>query len=433
MHSSHARNYCNAPMSVTSSQATEIASGANHNGVNSATNGTRKMYPNDLNDTLTATRLPSHAHALADVVSAIERADVPALVAALDEADTELLNDVGPLRWYKNFYHENGYTDMDRSIDKSSGEAFFNASFESDQHGGYPATLLSCLAYALMRFQSTSDPPRLSHLEPYWRDHHRAEHSRLHAAFLARTEEAAWWIRAVDRATWLKVFETLVNHPKVDVNARRTHEQIEELRHTWSFLPEDERPPDLPTDWYDDDAAIWDDQMTTWDYLFQTGHPDDDAPTWKFVADLATILARSGKLDPRHVTHNRDRNHGELQNLGGLVMSAMRLYCLERVHFEPLDALLEHVAYFPQARALQLEASSPQGVWGDDAPTATRIEEGIARTRRALLRRWCRAARRITFLARWWADARLAAYAPDGAGAKRAQQSFDAITTAVGW
>ena len=48
----------------------------------SATNGARVMYPNDLNGTLTATRLPSHAHALADVVSAIERADVPALVSA---------------------------------------------------------------------------------------------------------------------------------------------------------------------------------------------------------------------------------------------------------------------------------------------------------------------------------------------------------------
>ena len=399
----------------------------------SATNSPRTMYPNDLNGTLTATRLPSHAHELADVVSAIERADVPALVSALDEADPALLNHLGQLRWYKNFYHENGYTDMDRSVNKSGGEAFFNASSESEQHGEFPATLLSCLAYALMYFLSDQDPPLLSHMSQRWRDHHRAEFFKRRAEFLERTEEEAWWIRAVDRATWLKVFETLVNHPKIDVNARRTHEQIEELRHTWSFLPEDERPPDLPTDWYDDDAAIFDDQMTTWDYLFQTHHADDDAPTVKFMADLATILARSGKLDPRHVTHNRDRNHGELQNLGGLVMSAMRLYCLERVHFEPLDALLEHVAYFPQARALQLEASQQDGVWGYDAPTATRIEEGIARTRRALLRRWCRAARRITFLARWWADARLAAYAPDGAGAKRAQQSFDAITTTVGW
>lgn len=411
-----------SPMSATESK-----------NANSATNGTRKMYPNDLNDTRTATRLPSHAHALADVVSAIERADVPALVAALDEADTELLNDVGPLRWYKNFFHENGYTDIFRSVNKSGGEAFFNASSESEQHGEFPGTLLSCLAYALMYFKHDQDPPELSHMSQRWRDHHHAEFLKRRAQFLERTEEEAWWIRAVDRATWLKVFETLVNHPKIDVNARRTHEQIEELRHTWSFLPEDERPPDLPTDWYDDDAAIWDDQMTTWDYLFQTHHTEDDAPTVQFMADLATILARSGKLDPRHVTHNRDRDHGELQKLGGLVMSAMRLYCLERVHFEPLDALLEHVAYFPQARALQLEASQQDGVWGDDAPTATRIEEGIARTRRALLRRWCRAARRITFLARWWADARLAAYAPDGAGAKRAQQSFDAITTAVGW
>ena len=399
----------------------------------SATNVTRKMYPNDLNVTLTATRLPSHAHELADVVSAIERADVPALVSALDEADPELLNHVGSLRWYKNVYHENGYTDMDRSVNKSVGEAFFNASFESDQHGGFPATLLSCLAYALMVFQSDSDPPELSHLSQRWRDHHRTEFWKRHAEWLERTEEAAWWIRAVDRATWLKVFETLVNHPKIDVNARRTHEQIEELRHTWSFLPQDERPANLPTDWYDNDASIWDDQMTTWDYLFQTGHHDDDAPTVQFVADLATILARSGKLNLRHVAHNRERNDGELQSLGGLVKSAARLYSFKRVHFGPLDALLEQVACFPQARALQLEAAEQDGAWWVDPPVVTRIEEGIRRTRRALLRRWCRAVRLITLLSRWWADARLAAYAPDGAGAKRAQQSFDATAEAAGW
>ncbi len=33
---------------------------------------------------------------------------------------------------------------------------------------------------------------------------------------------------------------------------------------------------------------------------------------------------------------------------------------------------------------------------------------------------WRRAARLSTLLARWWADARATAYAPDGAGAQRA-------------
>jgi hypothetical protein len=44
-----------------------------------------------------------------------------------------------------------------------------------------------------------------------------------------------------------------------------------------------------------------------------------------------------------------------------------------------------------------------------------------------------RVARAHILLARWSADARLAAYAPDGAGAKRARKSFDTTAAAAGW
>ena len=244
-----------------------------------------------------------------------------------------------------------------------------------------------------------------------------------------RTDPHAWWLRCHDRETWLEVYKTLVNHTKIDVNARRTWEQVQAMRQTWSFVPEDERPPNLPTVEHDPNADIWDDQMTAWDYLFQNSTNDDDAATKKFAADLARILAQSGKLDVKHITCNRKPNDGDLQHLGSLVKGAYLIYQRDK-HFGPLDALLERVAYFPQARALLAELTAHGGT---DEPAAERIQEGIKRTRRALLPRWRRAARLSTLLARWWADARATAYAPDGAGAQRARSSFEATTAAAGW
>ena len=122
-------------MPVTRPQAAEAASGANRHGAT----GTEP-----------ASSLPSHALALADVVGALENADIPRLRAALDAADPALLNHVGPWRWYDYDARPDNQSSYNNQR-SYNGECFFDTRYMVELMGDYPQTLLSCFTVALVQ------------------------------------------------------------------------------------------------------------------------------------------------------------------------------------------------------------------------------------------------------------------------------------------
>ena len=425
-------------MPVTRPQAAEAASGANRHGAT----GTEP-----------ASSLPSHALALADVVGALENADIPRLRAALDAADPALLNHVGPWRWYDYDARPDNQSSYNNQR-SYNGECFFDTRYMVELMGDYPQTLLSCFTVALVQRcgERNGESPPASPTNPA--DHasfadltgeqqeasRRCYENQLEQAREARESRRAhremhgpidWW-SSKDKGTWLKVYEVLVNHPKIDVNVGRTQEEVEAMSQTWSFLPEEDRPA-LPTIMHMEPASLEDDTQTAWDYIFQHSHHEEVETNKVFHGQLLSILAATGKLAVEHEVKRWQDADYEIEELGNHLESALA-WVNYRKCSDPLWKLMEDPRHLPHARAVLRERKTrPDLGWVSDeladelliALTYTQAVRVTVRVRRI--------ARVHIFLARWSADARLASYAPDGAGAKRARQSFDAITTAAGW
>ena len=424
-------------MPVTRSQAAEAARGANRHGANRDA-----AHP--------VSRLPSHAYALADVVGALESADIPRLRAALDAADPALLNHPGPWRWY-----------VDECFESSNynGECFFETLYGAELMGDYPQTLLSCFTVTLVkRLAEIREPPPPSPFDPddpviaemtaedqeemrrraeeemahhlEWRERVRAHHD-LHGPI-------DWW-SSKDKDTWLKVYEVLVNHPKIDVNASRTEADLEAMSQTWSFMPKEQRPP-LPTEQNGVENSLIDDMQTAWEYIFQHSGRHDSEADRAFHGQLLSILASTGKVDAERQAIVWAPQDYEKQQLGNTLESTMCWYTSVNMDAAPLHALLEHPAFLrPAQRILADEEYDRRDLWSEYGEDHfdfldTALKGYVQRTQKVrVLARVRRIARVHIFLARWSADARLAAYAPDGAGAKRARKSFDATAAAAGW
>ena len=148
--------------------------------------------------TTTRTELPLHATALEPVVRALEDGDVPALVAALDAADADLLNHPGPSELAVRL-NRLTYSRFTSGFDFFDTHKFQLSQWEGEV-GIYPTTLLSCATVMLTTMVATGNMPRDTH--PF---------------------------RQHNTALLLKLYKVLVNHPKIDVNAVLSDEAYEAL------------------------------------------------------------------------------------------------------------------------------------------------------------------------------------------------------------
>ena len=204
----------------------------------------------------TRTRLPAHGSQLAPVVRAYEDGDFDMLQAALDAADFYVLNDPGPANIYKtSYYHEDD--DDDDYGPRETHEVYFDAHDElsKGEPGNLPTTLLSCVTWVtghILRGDYAGSGHPLAKHKP----------ERLVA-----------------------LYELLVKHPKIDVNAVLADEKFQ------ACLPypakNDGALFELTTEGYHND------RMTALDYAWRAA---SFAPSTHPQA-LLVVLVKSGKLD----------------------------------------------------------------------------------------------------------------------------------------
>ena len=373
---------------------------------------------NDANDATTATTatpVPELARALTDVVRAFENADVAAMNAALDAADPELLNRVPEVKAAE-------VIDFDPDYDVD--DAFFGVNdYQLDDYdherGHMPLNLFACATYALTagRFD----------------DHE--------------------WITKHTTDAWIAVYTALVNHPKVNVNAATEYE--DHVEHSAQLQVEVKAivagmdPKDVT--FQSSDSYIIDDCLTPLDYCITNLQerlqrlPYDavqtNAPS-RWVGVLRALLS-SGRVDVKrdHRWYNNDSyvNDGTplkaICNLRlmNVVRTVLDTYDVAVVNPPGLMRQIKEAAAHTTSQSRTQEEVQYEGNHLEQLIAAFRKRLGKEIRKKLLTKFIPRVARAHILLARWSADARLKAYAPDGAGAKRARTSFDATAAAAGW
>ena len=371
--------------------------------------------PENANDATTATPVPEPARALTDVVRAFENADVAALNAALDAADPELLNRVPEVKAAEV---------IDFDPDYSVDDAFFGVNdYQLDDYdyerGHIPLNLFACATYALTagRFD----------------DHE--------------------WITKHTTDAWIAVYTALVNHPKVNVNAANEYE--DHVEHSAQLHAEVKAivagmdPKDVT--FQSDSSYILDDCLTPLDYCITNLQerlqrlPYDavqtNAPS-RWVGVLRALLS-SGRVDVKrdHRWYNNDSyvNDGTplkaICNLRlmNVVRTVLDTYDVAVVNPPGLMRQIKEAAAHTTSQSRTQEEVQYEGNHLEQLIAAFRKRLGKEIRKKLLTKFIPRVARAHILLARWSADARLKAYAPDGAGAKRARTSFDATAAAAGW
>lgn len=362
----------------------------------------------------TVTRVPKWARALTDVVAAFEACDREALRRALDAADPALLNHIPALpegmsldhpdaaKWYRE-------------------NCFFNACTEF-RLGKRPLSLVSSAVCMLADAWSQKRP-----------QHVLSRKTGLH------------------RDEWIWVFNALITHEKVDLNARNplgSVTYVVGMRDVWNNGQTDpqwrvrEPPPEPVSEvgYFQHHAlnggglanALVDDGMRAWDYACLIRDQQRLSENGGYARNLVSVMVESGKLAFTGADvvdlmllalPNRawlDNNHMIMNLNSSLFMSA-----LPQVELGPMRTLF-----------FTVETSGWQSplrpTWWNQAIWYMRLhmrEHWKVLCRKQLLGcvRWI--ARAHILLARWSADARLTSYAPGGAGFERAQRSFAEAAT----
>ncbi len=197
-------------------------------------------------ETLTQTWVPRYARALTDVVRAFEDCNVRKLTEALDAADPALLNrhpKVQYAPWIHNRISANGW-------------CFFNA-WGVALTGENPLSLLSCATWVLVNH--IYDPNNLVG-------------------------------RANDRNDFLEVYEVLVNHPKVDINAHTPY--VDYCRERQRLLAECDLRCCAPGT-----CRHIDDCLPAFDYALEALVNQDREEDCCYLQAVVAILVRSGKLN----------------------------------------------------------------------------------------------------------------------------------------
>jgi len=354
----------------------------------------------------TITRVPKWARALTDVVAAFEACDEHALKKALDAADPALLNHIPAVP-------EDMPLDDPRAVKWYRENCFFNACTEGAL-GKRPLSLVSSAAYMLAHT---------------W--------SKRHA--LKR-------VTGYHRDVWISVFQTLIEHKKIDLNAHRAFVQyIPVLRRG----PVDARPPSR---WArrvsnvatavsfggfpghlaqsDGERAFDDDGMRAWDYACRIRDVERHTENGGYARNVVSVMAQSRKLAP---------NTDDLADLFMLALPARPPVVPGYLFMDNRDFVcLLNQAEIPALRGL-FRIVNTDAYLMDDVPyrrqAVLHMRVNMATRWRTLQRerllgcvRWI--ARAHILLARWAAAAREASYAPGGAGFERAQLSFVAASQA---
>ena len=360
------------------------------------------------------TPVPEPARALADVVHAFESADVAALNAALDAADPELLNRVPHISdaGFCPTTIQDGQAMTRHEFDEPCYK-FGEASFFGVQHedfddwdpffGQVPLNLVACATFVLTeeRFDQTE------------------------------------WITKHTDDEWVAVYSALVNHPKVDVNAATVYEDFVAQSDQICMEVKAQHVGDIVF------CQIFDDCLTPLDYCLLNLHqrlaalPYDAVQTHaskRWVGVFHALLS-TGKVD-------LEREHHFYQNdaylSAGAPMGAicfMRLPHVTQTAFDLYDAEVLNPSGCLERCSMRISTWPAEHKGDYQEQMRQAAKKCLSKeARKFILTKFIPLVARVhIFLARWSADVRLKTYAPDGAGAKRAQQSFDATAAAAGW
>ena len=209
------------------------------------------------------TKLPEYGQSMGAVVQAYEDGDVGALQKALDEADPVELNSQGPA----NIFIEPEGHKMDDDDDDYAvlpHHVYFEAHEVLDDYlpGCLPTSLLSCATWVTGNiFRGATN--RLKE-----NDHPFLKHSKKRL---------------------LALYNVLVNHPKVDVNAVLSKEE-------YFSIFEDPTVPQNNTDQELFMMYKHHDRMTAFDYAWRAAA----FATTSYPQALMLLLIRSGKQDMAH-------------------------------------------------------------------------------------------------------------------------------------
>ncbi len=330
---------------------------------------------------------------LVPVVDAIEKADVPALLTALDQVDPTLLNRHVQLK----------YCDvLGDTLGRDGMPVLFQAHACSDEMGRLPCSLLACLLFVLSDYTFNN------------------------------VESAAYYeADAIPEHTndeWVAVVAVLVNHPKMDVNTVVTIDQH------WEQFREYERrayeaAQCAPGDPVPGPDYGWnEDNMSPWDYLFNAvletqAKCGAEDPVAARGMRLLCVLATSGKLDLERDLHMYYHNNVHPQGNGFLPLRATYEFELWDA-FKALltlhdDLIMPYVWTFNREKVQKGGAD----LECNKVPYPA-IKQRIAQYH---LKIWRRGYRIFLLLERWWAEIRFKSYKPGGVGEKRARASFESL------
>lgn len=341
----------------------------------------------------TMTHIPPSVLGLTEVVRAFENADVAALNTALDQVDPAVLN------WLPRMKTCRLLGDNTKEYEY----ALFDALALDWPHiEASPLTLLSCATFVIAGGGPFASGNKWS------------------------------WVNARTDDEWLAVYTALVNHPSVDVN---TALEVEDVLADQEAYAQEYRNAGGGGDEF---PHLHDECLSAWDYCWSANNHALREGDWTDPASQDTLqmrmlcaLARSGKLNIERKTHIA-MNWTSPLDRDDVISTTLYNGMFAAVH-DLLSLGDEIVPIAAKALRLgrengpychhyvQLE-SDPAGNVALKAVAAR-----ITRYKRDKLLAYIRCMVRLRILlARWWASARETAYAPEGAGAKRARVSFDA-------
>ena len=336
----------------------------------------------------TFTHIPEHGAALADVVAAFERCEPEALVAALDNADSALLN-------YIPVHFGNRDPPLPAAV---IGSCYFNAIRETSTPGTRPTSLLSCATYVLATQPWTCGPTYT-------------------------------WLHQWSNDSWMATYSALVFHPKIDINAHKSEEQDDNDFEAWVQVHGGHGVCMHDTGFSD--------YMTPFDYAFTAHLRQKRAgdPMADFTRRMLIVLASTGKValwrgwmhwdisTPPHWQSYGEHNLLRVMYEQG--KDDVFLFLLQNPLSPHADLVtcLRYLLKHPTTRGGEHDYVFRRMLIG---PRLRHVQ------RQAVLHRLCKFARWYILLMRAWADARHRLFAPGGEGHKRARLSYETARDAGG-
>ena len=333
------------------------------------------------------TRLPPHGDSLVDVVGAFERADPLSLRKALDAADEAMLNYI-PLHYQSSScegtppYHMCYFNAIPTNFD-----IMHTADQATCVAGAFPASLLSSVTFALL-----------------WRDD---------------DEDYAWTCEhTMDE--WISTYITLINHPKIDINKHCSIDAYRDaLAAKMNSLGDDKTV-----------VRTHEDHMTAIDYALDAlivSQRGGDEQRLEVSCRIFEALMLTGKVDLTGGFHHWEVNGVEEDAPFRYIYTANLLRVIRdcRNKLDKNAILFDNVpGSFSNA---PFHALRPDTLWIIMHDCEKRLTNTLHSLQRGRVIRCVRRTARVQILlARWWGEAREAAYAPGGVGHERARASFEA-------